>query len=181
MLVPPTDSLCGGLDLRVGKLYLIAGNSQKINICNYVKEYSQMTIVERRGFAGGYKKGCLCEVSEFERCVFNSRHLSSSLETFFVTKTISVSFNGNFSRSSQCSKWLTSINRLERVIGNHFPNVKPISGLVFPLVDISVAVSHSSAIGAPAYHTIHAFPRKHERKYENRNSFKHNLIQHLVN
>lgn len=63
LLVPSTDSMCGGLNLKVGKLYLIAGNSQNINICNYVKEYSQMTIVERRGFAGGYKKGCACEVS----------------------------------------------------------------------------------------------------------------------
>lgn len=63
LLTPAMDSLCGGLSLKVGKLYLIAGNSQYINICNYVKEYSQMTIVERRGFAGGYKKGCACEVS----------------------------------------------------------------------------------------------------------------------
>lgn len=58
------DSMCGIPSLKVGKLYLIAGNSQKINICNYVKEYSEMTIVEKRGFAGAYKKGCACEVSE---------------------------------------------------------------------------------------------------------------------
>lgn len=63
LLTPTSDGMCGGLSLKVGKLYLIAGNSQHINICNYVKEYSQMTIVERRGFAGGYKKGCACEVS----------------------------------------------------------------------------------------------------------------------
>lgn len=59
-----SDSMCG-VTLKVGKLYLIAGNSQRINICNsYAKEYSQLTIVERRGFAGGYKKGCACQVSE---------------------------------------------------------------------------------------------------------------------
>lgn len=63
LLTPGSDSLCGGLNLKVGKLYLIAGNSKHISICNFVKEYSQMTIVERRGFAGGYKKGCACEVS----------------------------------------------------------------------------------------------------------------------
>lgn len=63
LLTPGMDWPCGGLSLKVGKLYLIAGNTQNINICNYVKEYSQMTIVERRGFAGGYKKGCACEVS----------------------------------------------------------------------------------------------------------------------
>lgn len=56
------DSMCGGLELKVGKLYLIAANTALVGICNYVKEYSKMTIVERRGFAGGYKKGCSCEV-----------------------------------------------------------------------------------------------------------------------
>lgn len=55
-------SLCG-MKLNVGSLYVISGEDNRINICsNYVKEYSKMTIVERRGFAGGYKKGCLCEV-----------------------------------------------------------------------------------------------------------------------
>lgn len=62
LITPTMDSMCGGLNLKVGKLYLIAGNGANIGICNYVKEYSQMTIVERRGFAGGYKKGCPCEV-----------------------------------------------------------------------------------------------------------------------
>lgn len=62
LITPTMDSMCGGLNLKVGKLYLIAGNGAKIGICNYAKEYSQMTIVERRGFAGGYKKGCPCEV-----------------------------------------------------------------------------------------------------------------------
>lgn len=62
---PSLDSLCGGLDLKVGKLYMIAANTEQIGICNYVKEYSQMSIVERRGFAGGYRKGCACEVSNF--------------------------------------------------------------------------------------------------------------------
>lgn len=62
LITPTMDSMCGGLNLKVGKLYLIAGNGVKIGICNYAKEYSQMTIVERRGFAGGYKKGCPCEV-----------------------------------------------------------------------------------------------------------------------
>lgn len=62
VFVPAMDSLCGGLSLKIGKLYLIAGNSQNINICSFVKEYSQMTIVERRGFAGAYKKGCSCDV-----------------------------------------------------------------------------------------------------------------------
>lgn len=64
LLIPAMDSMCGGLSLKIGKLYLIAGTSQNINICNFVKEYSEMTIVERRGFAGAYKKGCSCTVCE---------------------------------------------------------------------------------------------------------------------
>lgn len=63
IITPSLDSLCGGLELKVGKLYLIAASTARVGLCNYVKEYSKMTIVERRGFAGGYKKGCLCEVS----------------------------------------------------------------------------------------------------------------------
>lgn len=64
------DSLCGGLNLNVGKLYMIAGNSSTVTLCNYVKEYSQMSIVERRGFSGGYRKGCACQVSYFGGCFF---------------------------------------------------------------------------------------------------------------
>lgn len=67
LFVPAMDSMCGGVNLKIGKLYLVAGNSRNINICNYVKEYSDMTIVERRGFAGAYKKGCSCTVSKFFR------------------------------------------------------------------------------------------------------------------
>lgn len=62
LFIPAMDSMCGGLSLKIGKLYLIAASSQNLNICNYVKEYSEMTIVERRGFAGAYKKGCACMV-----------------------------------------------------------------------------------------------------------------------
>lgn len=63
LLTPSDDGICGTFNLKLGKLYLIAGNSQHINICNFVKEYSELSIVERRGFAGGYKKGCNCQVS----------------------------------------------------------------------------------------------------------------------
>lgn len=69
LITPTMDSMCGGLNLKVGKLYLVAGNGAKVGICNYAKEYSQMTIVERRGFAGGYKKGCSCEVIPYSQFV----------------------------------------------------------------------------------------------------------------
>lgn len=51
---------------EIGQLYAIAGNSQKVGLCQYVKEYSKMTQVEKRGIAGAYKKGCGCEVSNFQ-------------------------------------------------------------------------------------------------------------------
>lgn len=61
LITPPQDSLCG-ISLKVGKLYLISASNSRITLCDYIKEYSKMTIVERRGFAGGYKKGCPCDV-----------------------------------------------------------------------------------------------------------------------
>lgn len=63
LITPSIDSMCGGLDLKIGRLYVIAAKTANIGICNYVKEYKSMSIVERRGFGGGYKKGCACEVS----------------------------------------------------------------------------------------------------------------------
>lgn len=50
---------------EIGQLYAIAGNSQKVGLCQYIKEYSKMTQVEKRGIAGAYKKGCGCEVRTF--------------------------------------------------------------------------------------------------------------------
>lgn len=61
LITPSHDSLCG-ISLKVGKLYLISASNSRITLCDYIKEYSKMTIVERRGFAGGYKKGCSCDV-----------------------------------------------------------------------------------------------------------------------
>lgn len=55
------DGMCG-IDFNLGELYLIAGSTPNVGICNYVKQYSKMTLVEKRGVAGGYKKGCECKV-----------------------------------------------------------------------------------------------------------------------
>lgn len=55
------DSMCG-VDLKVGVPYIMMGNSARITLCNFIKEYSQATIVERRGIGGAYKKGCACDV-----------------------------------------------------------------------------------------------------------------------
>ncbi|XP_037025642.1 tissue inhibitor of metalloproteinase [Bradysia coprophila] len=63
IITASSESMCG-MQLNVGSLYVISGKDNRVDICNnYVKEYSKMTIVERRGFAGGYKKGCLCEIN----------------------------------------------------------------------------------------------------------------------
>lgn len=130
-----SDSMCG-VTLKVGKLYLIAGNSQRINICNsYAKEYSQLTIVERRGFAGGYKKGCACQVSE--RKSFIKRMHMSNLSNW-IKKT-------NFSRLFQITpefmmqhhqeigvcKWTfsdceTDFGACVPARGHHTPSGKPI-------------------------------------------------------
>jgi hypothetical protein len=57
-----TFNFISRLFIEIGQLYAIAGNSQKVGLCQYVKEYSKMTQVEKRGIAGAYKKGCGCEV-----------------------------------------------------------------------------------------------------------------------
>lgn len=65
-----SNSAACGIDLQVGKIYVISGNSQHIGICNYVKEYSKLTSVEKKGLAAGYKHGCHCRVSFFFKFKF---------------------------------------------------------------------------------------------------------------
>lgn len=63
LLTPLEDSMCG-VNLQLGKLYVIAGQGAQLNLCNYVKEYQKMSIIERKGFSGVYRKACGCEVSK---------------------------------------------------------------------------------------------------------------------
>ncbi|XP_055699688.1 tissue inhibitor of metalloproteinase [Phlebotomus papatasi] len=56
-----SDSSCG-VNLKPGKTYAIAARRSHINICDFVKEYKKLTVVERRGIAMAYKKGCSCEI-----------------------------------------------------------------------------------------------------------------------
>lgn len=67
--------------IEIGQLYAIAGNSQKVGLCQYIKEYSKMSTVEKRGIAGAYKKGCSCEVSSkaCQKSFIVSNYHSSSL------------------------------------------------------------------------------------------------------
>ncbi|TMW40607.1 hypothetical protein DOY81_014314 [Sarcophaga bullata] len=61
LLTASEDSMCG-VNLELGKLYVIAGRGAQLNLCNYVKEYQKMSIIERKGFSGIYRKACSCEV-----------------------------------------------------------------------------------------------------------------------
>lgn len=162
LLTPDMDSMCGGLNLKVGKLYLIAGNSQHINICNYVKEYSQMSIVERRGFAGGYKKGCACEVSE--------AYIIIVAPIRVVLTQIGLTTFADCFRLSQRSKW-SIIKRLASANGHRFPIVKPILELAFQRAAISLPMGNqSNAIGATVNRTIRVSAKPN--RIDSSNSFK---------
>ncbi|XP_061399232.1 tissue inhibitor of metalloproteinase-like [Musca vetustissima] len=56
------DSMCG-VNLQLGRLYVIAGRGDQLNMCHYAKEYKKMSIIERTGFTGAYKKGCGCQIT----------------------------------------------------------------------------------------------------------------------
>lgn len=63
ILTPSSDAQCGILP-KIGKIYVISGHGgPNVRICNFVKEYKTMSIVERRGIAGAYRKGCSCKVN----------------------------------------------------------------------------------------------------------------------
>lgn len=57
-----TDSMCGR-PLDAGRLYVIAGRGDRVSQCSYAEPYAGMSLVERRGFAGGYRKGCACRLA----------------------------------------------------------------------------------------------------------------------
>lgn len=64
------ETLMTLIPAEIGQLYAIAGNSQKVGLCQYIKEYAKMSQVEKRGIAGAYKKGCGCEVSQPNEITF---------------------------------------------------------------------------------------------------------------
>lgn len=62
-----SDSMCGR-PLTPGKLYVVAGHSATVSLCaTYAEPYTSMSLVERRGFANGYRKGCACDIRMSER------------------------------------------------------------------------------------------------------------------
>ncbi|XP_037823387.1 tissue inhibitor of metalloproteinase [Lucilia sericata] len=77
VLTPLEDSMCG-VNLILGKLYVIAGRGAQLSLCNYVKEYQKMSIIERKGFSGVYRKACGCEV---KTCFGNSCLVHTETDT----------------------------------------------------------------------------------------------------
>lgn len=144
LMTPSMDSMCGGLNLKVGKLYMIAASTQHIGICNYVKEYSQMSIVERRGFAGGYKKGCDCKVSI-------DREPISAADALLMDQLSLVR------RSSSCSRWKDTTTRSALAPGSRSRSARRTSAPVCRRAAPSPPTANrSSATGATASPTRRA-------------------------
>ncbi|XP_058838318.1 tissue inhibitor of metalloproteinase isoform X2 [Topomyia yanbarensis] len=64
IVTPPSDSMCG-LQLEVNQLYTIAAQDIHVGLCSFVRKYSDLTIVEKRGLAGIYRKGCPCQIKPY--------------------------------------------------------------------------------------------------------------------
>lgn len=61
LITPAMDSMCG-LQLEINQLYAIAAQDIHVGLCSFVRKYSDLTIVEKRGLAGIYRKGCPCKI-----------------------------------------------------------------------------------------------------------------------
>uniref|UniRef100_U5EKP2 Putative metalloproteinase inhibitor 3 n=1 Tax=Corethrella appendiculata TaxID=1370023 RepID=U5EKP2_9DIPT len=61
IMTPIDDSACG-IKLEIGQLYVFAGSDYHVNLCSFVRKYADLTIVEKRGIAGSYRKGCTCKI-----------------------------------------------------------------------------------------------------------------------
>uniref|UniRef100_A0A1L8EDF8 Putative secreted metalloprotease n=1 Tax=Haematobia irritans TaxID=7368 RepID=A0A1L8EDF8_HAEIR len=97
-----SESMCG-VNLELGRLYVIAGRGNQLNSCQYYKEYKKMSIVERTGFTGAYKKGCSCRI----RLSFGNRSSDKNL-SFDECKWSPFSGSDCETRHSAC---FPSINR----------------------------------------------------------------------
>lgn len=67
LITAPTSSLCG-VDLKLGHLYLIAGHVQslraKLYLCDFFRQWKEVTKRQRKGFRRMYALGCDCRVSK---------------------------------------------------------------------------------------------------------------------
>lgn len=62
LYTPAMSSMCG-IKLEPNMLYAIAANSEQVGLCDFVRPYSDLSIVEKRGLAGIYRKGCSCKIN----------------------------------------------------------------------------------------------------------------------
>lgn len=58
-----SSSVCG-ITLEPNKLYAIAADSDEVGLCDFIRPYSELSIVEKRGLAGIYRKGCRCKINQ---------------------------------------------------------------------------------------------------------------------
>lgn len=56
------DASCG-IKLEPSKLYAIAADTEHVGLCDYIEPYAELSLVEKRGLAGVYRKGCKCRIS----------------------------------------------------------------------------------------------------------------------
>ncbi|EAU75995.2 AGAP003319-PA [Anopheles gambiae str. PEST] len=56
------DSACG-IKLKPSTLYAIAANSEQVGLCDFIRPYDELSLVEKRGLAGVYRKGCKCKIN----------------------------------------------------------------------------------------------------------------------
>ncbi|XP_050499663.1 tissue inhibitor of metalloproteinase [Diabrotica virgifera virgifera] len=73
LLTPKYGAMCG-VDLEVGKLYVISGNivtlKAQINMCGMRTEWNQLTRRQRKGLRVLYRHGCTCKI---RRCSLGKR------------------------------------------------------------------------------------------------------------
>lgn len=72
LITPAMDSMCG-LQLEINQLYAIAARDVHVGLCSFVRKYSELSIVEKRGIAGIYRKGCPCQIKP---CFSNNCNVS---------------------------------------------------------------------------------------------------------
>uniref|UniRef100_A0A182NL89 NTR domain-containing protein n=1 Tax=Anopheles dirus TaxID=7168 RepID=A0A182NL89_9DIPT len=76
-----SSSMCG-ITLEPNKLYAIAANSDEVGLCDFVRPYADLSIVEKRGLAGIYRKGCRCKINQCMGYKCNQRVASCNWTPF---------------------------------------------------------------------------------------------------
>lgn len=79
IITPKYDSMCG-LQLEIGKLYVISGRVLSlrayVNMCGYAAKWETISRRQRKGLRKMYDYGCTCKI---KRC--NSQHCPKNVNT----------------------------------------------------------------------------------------------------